>query len=150
MRSLVRRVPREIWRFILTGGIVTAVYFVTATTLIVLLGTEAQAAVVVAYVLSLAVHFTINRQFVFGSASSYAHSLSGQGIRYLVVALFSYAATAIAVAASRRTEVPELAPALATPVIFAAVTFLVLRGWVFRSSSSLALVMLLTLVRSIQ
>lgn len=121
-------------RFALTGTLVAAVYLAITTALIVLFDAPAQLAVAVAYACSLALHFTVNRRFVFASSSGYALHLSAQGSRYVVVALSSYACTAILVALSKRLGLPELLVALAIPVAFAAFTFVTLRGWVFRSA----------------
>jgi putative flippase GtrA len=119
-------------RFALTGALVAAVYFAVATALIVLADAPAQLAVVIAYVCSIALHFTVNRGFVFSSTSGYAFHLSAQGGRYLLVALSSYALTALAVALAGSVGLPELVVALATPVAFTALNFFVLRAWVFR------------------
>jgi putative flippase GtrA len=123
----------QITRFALTGTVVAAVYFAVTTALVVLADASTQLAVVVGYLCSLAVHFTANRRFVFASSTGYALHLSVQGSRYLVVALSSYGCTALLVALAKRTDLPELLVALAVPVLFAAVTFVTLRGWVFRA-----------------
>jgi putative flippase GtrA len=122
----------QVTRFAIVGTIVAAVYFAVTTALVVLAGAPTQLAVVIGYICSLAVHFTANRKFVFASSHGYALHLSAQGSRYLVVALSSYACTAILVALAHRAGLPELLVALVIPVLFAAVTFLTLRGWVFR------------------
>lgn len=120
-------------RFALTGTVVAAVYLAVTTALAVLADAPTQLAVVVGYVCSLAVHFTANRRFVFASSAGYALHLSAQGSRYLVVVLSSYGCTALLVALAKRTDLPELLVALGVPVLFAAVTFVTLRGWVFRA-----------------
>ena len=69
---MIRAVPRvQFAKFALTGTLVAAIYF-AVTTALVLAGLHAQLAVIVAYICSLAVHFTVNRRFVFGSSSGYA------------------------------------------------------------------------------
>jgi putative flippase GtrA len=131
---VIRGVPHlQLAKFAATGTLVAAIYFVI-TTALVLAGAPTQVAVVVAYACSLAVHFTVNRRFVFVSSSGYALHLSAQGSRYLVVALSSYACTALAVALAARAGIPSLLAALGVPVLFAAVSFLTLRGWVFRQA----------------
>lgn len=121
-------------RFALTGALVAAVYFAVTTALAVLAHAPTQLAVVVGYVCSLALHFTMNRRFVFDSSTGYALHLTSQGSRYLVVALSSYACTALLVALSKRADLPQLLVALAVPIVFAAITFFTLRGWVFRAA----------------
>lgn len=134
IRGRLLLLPRaQLAKFALTGTLVAAVYF-AVTTALVLAGAPTQLAVVVAYACSLAVHFTVNRRFVFASSSGYALHLSAQGRRYLVVALSSYACTALVVALASRTDIPQLLVALGVPVVFTAFTFLTLRGWVFRSA----------------
>jgi putative flippase GtrA len=136
MRNRLASLSRaQFVRFALTGTLVAAVYFAVTTALIVLAEAPAQLAVVIAYVCSIALHFTINRRFVFSSSSGYAFHLSAQGGRYLLVALSSYALTALVVALAGRAGLPELPVALATPVAFTALNFFVLRGWVFRSAT---------------
>jgi len=134
---MIRRLLRvRVVRFALTGTLVAIVYLVVTSALTVLAGAPTQLAVIVGYVCSLAVHFTVNRRFVFGSSTGYALHLSAQGARYLAVALSSYGLTALSVALAKRADVPELAAALGIPVAFAAVTFLTLRGWVFRAAEA--------------
>jgi putative flippase GtrA len=133
IRGLLRA---RIVKFALTGTLVAIVYLVVTSALSVLAGAPTQLAVIVGYVCSLAVHFTVNRRFVFASSTGYALHLSAQGTRYLTVAFSSYALTALLVALSRRADIPELVAALGMPVAFAAVTFLTLRGWVFRAAEA--------------
>jgi putative flippase GtrA len=136
MRDRVTALSRaQFVRFALTGALVAAVYFAVTTALIVS-GTPAQLAVRLAYVCAIALHFTINRRFVFSSSSGYAFHLSSQGGRYLLVAVSAYGLTALVVALAGRADFPELLVALATPVAFTAFNFFVLRSWVFRSATA--------------
>ncbi len=82
-------------KFALTGTLVAAVYFAVTAALTLLVGAPTQVAVVVGYVVSVTLHFMVNRRFVFASSTGYAHHLTAQGSRYLVVALSSYACTAL-------------------------------------------------------
>jgi putative flippase GtrA len=135
MRELLTWLLRaKLARFALTGTLVAALYFSVTTALTLLVGAPTQLAVVVGYVLAVALHFTMNRRFVFASTTGYAHHLTAQGSRYLVVVLSSYACTALVVALADRAGLPELIAALGTPVAFAALSFFTLRGWVFRSA----------------
>lgn len=120
-------------RFALTGTIVAGVYFTVTTALVVLAGAPTQLAVIIGYICSLAVHFTANRNFVFASSTGYALHMTAQGSRYIVVALSSYGCTALLVALAKQAGFPELLVALGVPVLFAAFTFVALRGWVFRA-----------------
>jgi putative flippase GtrA len=123
----------QVTRFALTGTFVALVYSAVTTAVAVLADAPTQVAVAVGYLCALAVHFTANRRFVFASSSGYALHLSAQGGRYLVVVLSSYSCTALLVALAKRADVPQLLVALGVPVLFAAFTFVTLRGWVFRA-----------------
>lgn len=135
---ITRLLHAQVTRFALTGAVVAAVYTAVTTGLVLLADAPTQLAVIVGYVCAIAVHFTANRKFVFASSHAYALHLSAQGSRYLVVALSSYACTTILVALAHRAGHPELLVALVIPVLFAAITFLTLRGWVFRAHASKA------------
>jgi putative flippase GtrA len=135
--AVIRRLLHaQVTRFALTGAFVAAVYFAVTTGLAVLAGAPTQLAVIVGYLCSLAVHFTANRQFVFASSGGYAHHLSAQGSRYILVALCSYSCTALLVALAERADLPELLVALVVPILFAAVTFFTLRSWVFQAPAA--------------
>jgi putative flippase GtrA len=131
-----RLLHAQFTRFALTGMVVSAVYFIVTTSLVVLADAPTQLAVIVGYICALAVHFTANRHFVFASSTGYVLHLTGQGSRYLVVALSSYGCTALLVALAKQAGLPELLVALAVPVLFAAFTFVALRGWVFRAHAA--------------
>jgi putative flippase GtrA len=135
---ITRLLHAQVTKFALTGAVVAAVYTAVTTGLVVLADAPPQLAVIVGYVCAIAVHFTANRKFVFASSHGYALHLSAQGSRYLAVALSSYACTAILVAFARRFGLSELLVALVIPVLFAAINFLTLRGWVFRAHASKA------------
>jgi putative flippase GtrA len=133
-----RLLHAQLTRFLTVGAIVAAVYFSVTTALVVLAGAPTQLAVIAGYVCAVVVHFTANRRFVFASSSGYALHLTAQGGRYLIVVLSSYTCTAILVGLANRAELPELPVALAIPVLFAAITFVTLRGWVFRAHAAKA------------
>ena len=59
----------------------------------VLGGVPIQAALAISFVIALALHFTLNRQWVFTHDSGYALHFSRQGLRYLLAAGLSYAGT---------------------------------------------------------
>jgi putative flippase GtrA len=128
--------PKQLWRFAFTGTVVAALYFAVLTGLVVLADVPAQVALIVAFVTAVVVHFTLNRQFVFGSETTYALHLTAQGVRYLGVALASYLINAVALATlPGLTGLPELAVVAVTTAAVTVFTFVVLRGWVFRASA---------------
>jgi putative flippase GtrA len=122
----------QVARFVLSGGVVAACSFLTMTVLVVWLELSAQVALALAYLTALAVHFTLNRQFVFAADSGYALHLSAQGIRYLIVAACSYATTAAAVGfLPERLETSPLIVFYGATAVLAVISFVVLRSWVF-------------------
>jgi putative flippase GtrA len=123
-------------RFILSGAAVAICHFSVATLLIAGLDVSPQPALVAAYGTAIALHFTLNRQFVFTDPQGYALRLSHQGVRYLVLAGCSYAITAVSVAIL--PGVVGLSPLVVFYCVAggqAVLTFLVLRHWVFRPAA---------------
>jgi putative flippase GtrA len=124
----------QLARFAASGGAVAAVY-VSLTVLLLAIETPAQVALAMGYVAGLLLHFTLNRRFVFASAGGFAHRLSAQGARYLLVAVAAYAATAAAMATLPGwLDAPEVAVFISVTGLVTVVNFVVLRSWVFRSA----------------
>jgi putative flippase GtrA len=130
----VRRLPHP-WvmsKFVLTGALVGGTHLALVT-LMVLAGVPIQAALALAYLVALAVHFTLNRQWVFAEHSGYALHFSRQGVRYLLIAGLSYAGTAISVAVlPGLLDIPQLAAFFMAAIAMAGVSFVLLNFWVFR------------------
>lgn len=125
----------QLARFALSGGLVTLFMFAVVTGLVAGAGVPAQVALIIAYAGGIVLNFSLNRQFVFQGGHGYHHRLTGQGIRFLVVALVSYGLTALALAVLPGwLGVPELAVYLVTAAALALFSFLVLRTWVFRTT----------------
>ena len=72
-------------KFALTGALVAGTHLGLVTGM-VLGGVPIQLALALAYIVALAMHFTLNRQWVFRHESGYALHFSAQGVRYLVAA----------------------------------------------------------------
>lgn len=135
--GLLRRLPPPavLSKFAFSGGLVAAVHL-GLVSLLVAVDTPIQAALAMAYVVTLLVHFTLNRQWVFASRSGYAFHVSQQGARYLLVAAFSYASTALGVAVLPGTlDIPELVAFFLTTGVMACVSFLLLHLWIFRAGA---------------
>jgi putative flippase GtrA len=133
--GVLRRLPRPavLSKFALTGALVGAVHLGLVTVL-ALVGVPIQVALAVSFVLALALHFTLNRQWVFTHDSGYALHLSRQGLRYLVAAAISYAGTSIAVAVlPDALGIPELAAFFIAALAMACVSFTILHLWVFHA-----------------
>ena len=83
-KTALRRVPplRVIAKFLATGGIVAVVHL-SLVSAMVLLGVNIQLALIASYVVSLSIHFTLNRQWVFATKQGYVFRFTLQGARYL-------------------------------------------------------------------
>jgi putative flippase GtrA len=126
----IRR-PVVLSKFVLTGALVGAAHL-GLVSLMVVGGVPIQAALAMAFVIALALHFTMNRQWVFASEGGYALHFTRQGARYLVTAVASYAVTATAVAVlPDATGLPELAVFFLAAGAMACVSFVLLNLWVF-------------------
>lgn len=124
--------PRTLLRFAFTGGIVALTQMSVMTVLVALLDFPAQPALIVAYLAALAVHFTMNRNFVFSSDAGYALHLSAQGIRYLALVLCGYSLTALSLAVlPGLLGLPQLAVYFMTVACLSLFSFLILQGWIF-------------------
>lgn len=133
--SAARPAPlAQMARFATSGGVVAALY-ISTTTILIATGVHPQIALAVGYVAGLALHFTLNRQFVFVSSSAFSHRLSTQATRYLIVAATAYAVTAIALAVlPGALAVSEVAVFITVTVMVTVVNFVTLRSWVFHRS----------------
>lgn len=80
----------------MAGATVTAIYTVTTLLLAVAIGLPFQMALLLGLSFALAVHFTLQRRFVWAHGSRFALPLSRQVRRYACVAATQYAVTAIA------------------------------------------------------
>jgi putative flippase GtrA len=133
--TTLRRHPtvRRLARFALSGVAVQAAYTALMAALLLGAGLPRQAALSLAYVGALTVHFTLNRRFVFAPDEGYALGLSAHGARYLVTAVAVYAVTALGLAVL--PEALGIAPFVAWLCITATIgvsNFLVLGRFVFR------------------
>lgn len=85
-------------RYILVGGFTASVYLGLGVLLSGPVGMNIQLAIPIAYVTSIALHFTFQRYFVWAHKEEYALDAGGQGKRYLIVAFLQYVITALATA----------------------------------------------------
>jgi putative flippase GtrA len=136
-RSWVRR----LLRFGMTAAAVQGVYTAGMGVGLLILDAPRQAVLLVAFLLSLVVHFSLNRQWVFnpahphedGEGHGYHLGLSRHGVRYAVAAVVVYGVTALSLAVL--PGVLGLAPFLVwlgTCVVIGIVNFFVLGQLVFR------------------
>ncbi len=124
-------------RFVLVGGLVAAWMFAAFAVLEVVVGLHPQVALVLSFASGLALHFALNRQWVFSSDGGYALHLTRQGRRYLVTVLIAYAFTALCLLIfSDVLGANPLIVYYSAAAVQGAVTFLVFRHWVFQEGQS--------------
>ncbi|HEY4811292.1 MAG TPA: GtrA family protein [Solirubrobacteraceae bacterium] len=119
-------------RYALAGGFVAGVYILTTTCLAVLAGLPFREALAIGFTLQLAVHFTLQRAFVWVHVEDFALPFGHQARRYLAVAGLQFAITAL----STSLLPSELGLAtefvyLGTVVLLTIVNFLLFRNVVF-------------------
>jgi putative flippase GtrA len=111
LRTLRAPDPGVVWeglRFALAGSVVMVVYVTLTTVLADVVGVPFQVALAIGFCTGLAVHFTLQRRFVWRHQSEFALSLRYQAGRYLGVSAAQYGVTA--------ASTSLLAPALHVPV----------------------------------
>lgn len=126
----------QLIRYASVGVLVSAIYIGLTLVLSGPVGLPIQAAIPIAYVSAICVHFTLQRLFVFRNAEAFALAMHHQVGRYLLVALFQYAVAAIATAIlPAALGVPQRAVYTTTAIVMSGVSFLLLRTRVFHSPS---------------
>lgn len=121
-------------RFALSGGTVALVYLATTTILAEVVGLPFQVALAIGFAVAIALHFTLQRLFVWTHHEEFALPLAHQAGRYLVVASVQYGVTAASTALlpsalGVSTEVVYLA----TVAVVLSVNFLVFRHGIFHA-----------------
>ncbi|MGH2854514.1 MAG: GtrA family protein [Solirubrobacteraceae bacterium] len=119
-------------RYVLAGVVVALVYLLTTTFLAAILGMPFQAALPIGFALAIAVHFTLQRLFVWVHDEEFGLPLQHQARRYLTVACVQYGVTAASTsllpgALGLPTEVVYLVTAL----LLTSINFLLFRSVVF-------------------
>jgi putative flippase GtrA len=128
------RIAGQGFRFALAGALVVLVYVSITTSLHELLGLPFQLALIIGFSVSVALHFTLQRQFVWKQSEAFALGLRHQALRYLFVCGVQYGATALTT-----SQLPgplglpvELVYVL-TVMVVPLVNFIVFRGRVFHT-----------------
>jgi putative flippase GtrA len=121
-------------RFALVGGIVALVYLGTTTLLADVVGLPFQLALAIGFAVAIAVHFTLQRVFVWIHHEEFALPVHQQAGRYLAVAAVQYGVTAASTALlpsalGISTEVVYLA----TVAVVLSANFLVFRYAIFHA-----------------
>jgi putative flippase GtrA len=119
-------------RYVLAGSVVTGVYLLLTTFLAVVVGLPFEEALAIGFTFALAVHFTLQRLFVWAHAQEFALPFRHQARRYLAVTGMQFAVTAastslLAPALGLSTEVVYLI----TAALLTTANFLLFRNVVF-------------------
>jgi putative flippase GtrA len=124
-------------RFALSGGLVAVVY--TGMTLLLhgALGLPFQIALVSGFLLAVALHFTLQRVFVWRNGQQFALPVHGQALRYLPMALIQYGLTALSTSVlPQLLGTPVEAVYLVTVIAVGAVNFVVFRSRIFHPAET--------------
>ena len=119
-------------RYIAVGGLATGVYLGSTAVLSQLVGLPFQAAMLIGYVLGIAVHFLLHRSYTFATEHGYALSVPHQAGRYVAFVIVQYLFVAVSVALG--SALLDVAQILVWLALFGPVTvvgFLVLRTRMF-------------------
>jgi putative flippase GtrA len=123
-------------RFALAGTVVAIVYLGVTTVLHDAFGVRFQIALASGFVTGVAVHFTLQRLFVWRHHSRFALAVHHQALRYLSMCFAQYGLTALATAQLPGVlGLPVEAVYLVTVFTLAAVNFVFFRGSVFQPVS---------------
>ena len=119
-------------RFIVAGGSVSVVYLSTTTVLAVVVGLPFQAALVIGFCTGLAVHFTLQRLFVWAHHERFTLPLHQQLGRYLSAAGTQYGLTAASTSLlPHALGLPTEVVYLVTAPLLASINFLLFRNGIF-------------------
>ena len=131
--SRLSAVPQPV-RFVVSGGLTAVTYLGGTLLLSTAVGLPIQAAILIAYAVSLGLHFTLQRYVVFRDHDEFELALHQQLGRYLGVASLQYAFTAAATAVlpTALGVTPQVVYVCAA-ISAAVFTFVVLRAHVFHA-----------------
>lgn len=123
-------------RYALTGGIVSVVYLSATTMLALVAGMPFEVALPIGFGLSLLVHFTLQRVFVWKHGDEFALPLRHQVGRYLTLAGSQYALTAASTSLlPSAVGLPTEVVYLATALVITSTNFLFFRHRVFHAKA---------------
>jgi putative flippase GtrA len=119
-------------RFVLAGTAVVAVYVSITTLLHGVLALPFQLALIIGFTTSVALHFTLQRQFVWRGNETFALGIHHQAFRYLLICALQYGVTAFTTSQlpgplGLPVEVVYVLTVMCVPVV----NFVVFRGRVF-------------------
>jgi putative flippase GtrA len=124
-------------RYALAGGFVTLVYLLTTTALATLGHVHFQLALAIGFCCAVAVHFTLQRKFVWAGRGDFALPLRRQTARYLATAGTQYGLTAAGTSLlPEALGLPVEAVYLALAAILVSTNFVVFRNIVFHPETA--------------
>ncbi len=119
-------------RYVLAGGVVSLVYLFTTTFLALVVGLPFEVALLIGFCFGLAVHFNLQRLFVWAHTEAFALPLRHQARRYLTFAGAQYGLTALSTSLlPALLGVPTEVVYLATALLLTSTNFLVFRHRIF-------------------
>jgi putative flippase GtrA len=126
----------QLVRYAIAGATVAVVYIGLTLLLSGPVGMPIQAAIPIAYVTAITVHFTLQRWFVFHDAGVFALAMHHQVGRYLAIGLVQYSTTAAATAVLPGVlGLPERVVYVCAVGVISAASFVLLRTSVFHPPS---------------
>jgi putative flippase GtrA len=137
IRSPQWGIAGQLIRFALSGSVVAAVYISVTTVLHDTFGLPFQVALAVGFLVGLALHFTLQRLFVWRHNEEFALAAHSQMVRYLGLCITQYGFTALAT-----SQLPALVGLpveviyLMTMFAIAGFNFLFFRGRVFHPDAA--------------
>jgi len=124
------------FRFALAGIAVASLYVTVTTVLHNAFAVPFQVALAVGFVVGVALHFTLQRVFVWRHHDEFALAMHHQMARYMLVCASQYGITALSTSQLPSVlDLPVEVVYLATMLTVAAVNFMLFRGRVFHSSA---------------
>lgn len=119
-------------RFAIAGTIVGCVYISIPLALHTGAGVPVEAAIPLAYVIAITLHFNLQRHFVFRHVDEFALSRRQQVSRYAVMAVFQYPTTALATAfLPKLLGLSQAATFVVVTVVISLTVFITLRTHIF-------------------
>jgi putative flippase GtrA len=143
VRAFVRDMRSPEWglfgqgfRFALAGSLVALVYVSVTTLLHRVFAVPFQVALAIGFCTGVALHFTLQRLFVWRYHEKFALGLNHQALRYLLVCTTQYGVTALSTSLlPDALALPVEVVYVMTMLTLSAVNFLVFRGRVFHPGS---------------
>ncbi len=145
-RAFLRNIRSPAWglagqgiRFVIAGCLVAGVNVTVTILLHDAFSTQFQIALAIGFGMGVALHFTLQRMFVWRHYESFALRLHHQALRYVLVCAAQYGVTALSTSVlPGLVDLPVEFVYIATMLTVAVVNFLVFRGRIFHPSQSVA------------